>query len=93
MMMDWVSRHHHFNHLKAALTRAHLMQMVAGLFSPDDLLSGSCTGSSLIIAVIIVGDKNRKQKRQLKISNFFVKEKKRQRQLKIEHFFVKKARP
>jgi hypothetical protein len=91
MKMDWVSRHVHFHHLQRALTRNDLMQVVRGLFGPDDLLSGTCTGSDLAIPVIVAGDKIRK--RQLTIYDFFVKKQKRQRQLKISNFFAKKAQP
>jgi hypothetical protein len=91
MKMDWVSRHEHFNHLKAALTIGNMMQVLCGVFGPDDLLSGTCTGSNLPIPVIILKDKIRS--RQPPIDNLSAKNKKRQRQLKIDDFFVKKARP
>ncbi len=73
MKMDWVSRHEHFHHLQEALTIGNLMQVVRGLFGPDDLLSGTCTGNDLAIPVIILEDKIRKRKRQLKITDFFAK--------------------
>ena len=76
MKMDWVSRHEHFHHLEEALTIGNLMQVVRGLFGPDDLLSGTCTGSDLAIPVIILEDKIRK--RQLTIYDFFVKKQKAQ---------------
>ena len=76
MKMDWVNRHEHFHHLEKALTIGNLMQVVRGLFGPDDLLSGTCTGSDLAIPVIILGDKIRK--RQLTIYDFFVKKQKTQ---------------
>ena len=73
MKMGWVSRHEHFHHLQEALTIGNLMQVVRGLFGPDDLLSGTCTGNDLAIPVIILEDKIRKRKRQLKITDFFAK--------------------
>ncbi len=91
MKMDWVRRHEHFHHLHVALTIGNLMQVVRGLFGPDDLLSGTCTGSNLPIPVIILKDKIRS--RQPPIDNLSAKNKKRQRQPTIDDFFVKKARP
>ena len=91
MKMDWVSRHEHFHHLQEALTIGNLMQVFRGLFGPDDLLSGTCTGSDLAIPVIILEDKIRK--RQLTIYDFFVKKQKAQPQLKITDFCAKQAQP
>ena len=73
MKMDWVSRHEQFFHLREALTIGPLRHMIAGFFSPDDLLAGTCTGSDLPIPVIILADRIPKQKRQLTIDDFFVK--------------------
>jgi hypothetical protein len=82
MMLDWVSRHMQFDHLATVFAGGEIMQVVRGLFGPDDLLSGTCTGSDLPVPVIIVADKIR--------DDLFDNKKKRQRQLKIEDFFGRK---
>jgi hypothetical protein len=99
MMLDWVERHMQVDHLTTAFAGGEIMHVVRGLFGPDDLLSGTCTGSTRPIPVIIVADKIRddlfdnkkKKQRQLNIEDFF--ERKKRRQLKIEDFFAKKSQP
>jgi hypothetical protein len=100
MKMDWVSRHEQFYHLKASLTIGPLMQAITGLFGPDDLLSGTCTGSDLPIPVIISADKIAKVADKVAMlgcskcswSKGGCKQCKNRRQLTIHDFFVKKKK-
>jgi hypothetical protein len=84
VILDWVSRHAQFDHLAKVFVGGEIMQVVRGLFGPDDLLSGTCTGSDLPIPVIIVADKIR--------DDLFDNKKKRQRQLKIADSFGKEQK-
>jgi hypothetical protein len=80
--MDWTHKHVYFDRLSYRQSR-YTMKLVAGEFSPDELLGGTLTGRQPR-PIIVMGNRARKQ---TTMSDFFQPRAKRYRQTTLHEFF------